>query len=292
MTDTDDIADRQRQIQLTEWDLAAPGWVRYEHQFVEPSEPALRLMLDMAAPRPGERALDLACGVGNPAFALAEAVRPGGSVLGLDISPGMIDGARQLAASRGIREAEFQVIVDETSLPVPTGAFDLATCKGGMQYMPDPIGAARAVYRALRPGGRFVVKTLGAVEKCLPIQIQDRALSRGLRRQSTVPGPESGIPGPVSLNTAEVLTKVLTEAGFTEVTVQALQCACVTAEDAAQYWEIFESTAASFTRLLTTLSEQERATLRREAVADLSTAFPAGPVSVSAEFLFASGCKA
>lgn len=69
-----------------------------------------RRMLAQAGVAPGHRVLDLATGCGEPALSAAERVGPGGRVLGLDISPGMIEQARARADEAGVANAEFRVM--------------------------------------------------------------------------------------------------------------------------------------------------------------------------------------
>src|SRR5690348_12501900 len=91
-----------RRQQRENWDRAAPGWARRRAQ-LNAGEPILtERLLAMAAIRPGQRVLDLACGTGDPAVAIAARVGPAGSVLGLDQSPAMVEAARAWARERGL----------------------------------------------------------------------------------------------------------------------------------------------------------------------------------------------
>lgn len=185
-----------RERQRVEWALCASAWRRHRTSFTEPGREITERMLRLAAPRAGQRVLDLACGVGNPAFDLARLVGPEGRVLGLDLSGPMVAEARTLAAELGAANVEFRTIPGEHELGVPAGGFDVATCRAGLQYMPDRRGAVRAVLAALRPGGRFVAMTLGSAERCMPFQLTNGIVSRH------VPLPTGGDDGdgPVALS--------------------------------------------------------------------------------------------
>src|SRR5437764_12993480 len=65
--------------------------------------------LRLAAPRPGERALDVGCGFGDTAQRLAELVGPDGTVVGVDASPRFIDVAAREAEAAGIENVRFEV---------------------------------------------------------------------------------------------------------------------------------------------------------------------------------------
>lgn len=110
------------------------------------------LLLRMAAPEPGESALDLGCGTGMQTLALA---RLGLHVTGIDISPEMLARARA-------RQIPGAVLVegDAAALPFADERFDLVISVTAMEFMPDPARAAREAMRVLRPGGRLVLGVL------------------------------------------------------------------------------------------------------------------------------------
>ena len=112
-------------------------------------------LLELAAPAPGERALDVGCGTGVLALALAS--RAGsGSVCGIDASPEMIGVAKQKAAKAGAA-VDFRIAPVE-ALPFADASFDLVTCSLVLHHLPPDVkrmGLAQ-VRRVLKPGGRFV----------------------------------------------------------------------------------------------------------------------------------------
>lgn len=99
---------------------------------------------ELAAARPGMRALDLACGTGDIAFTLAAR---GADVVGLDITHRML----QLARAKG-RAAQF-VTGDMLALPFGDEAFDLVTTGYGLRNVPDIPRAIAEMQRVLKPGG-------------------------------------------------------------------------------------------------------------------------------------------
>ena len=111
-----------------------------------------RKVIQATALRPGDTALDLACGTGSLTRALAGAVGPAGSVLGVDFSPEML----RAAQARPAPNVEYR-LGDATDLAgVPSGRFDAATIAYGARNIPDLDGLFAEMNRALRPGGRAV----------------------------------------------------------------------------------------------------------------------------------------
>ncbi len=102
--------------------------------------------------RPGDSAIDLACGTGSLTRALAKTVGPNGSVLGVDFSAEMLRAAEAKPAAN----VEYR-LGDATDLAgVPSGRFDAATIAYGARNIPDLDGLFAEMARVLKPGGRAV----------------------------------------------------------------------------------------------------------------------------------------
>jgi len=109
-----------------------------------------RWLIDLAAPRPGARALDLATGTGDLAFALASR---GTRVIGLDITFRMIELAHGKASPPGPARAPSFVVGDMLALPFPSGSFDIVTTGYGLRNVPNLTTAVEEIARVLSPGG-------------------------------------------------------------------------------------------------------------------------------------------
>src|SRR5438105_4916398 len=110
----------------------------------------------LAVPQPTDVVLDVATGTGNTAFALAPHVA---RVVGLDLTPEMLDQARRLAAERGVANVEW-VVGDAQQLPFPDASFDLYTVPAArLAELAVPIetagGRARAALRPERRAGKL-----------------------------------------------------------------------------------------------------------------------------------------
>jgi ubiquinone/menaquinone biosynthesis C-methylase UbiE len=119
-------------------------------------------LIDRAALRPGERALDVACGTGVVARIAAGRVGRTGQVAALDLSSGMLAVARSLPDVTGavIEWRESSAL----ALPFPDARFDVALCQLGLQFFPDRTAALREMRRVLVPGGRLALNVFGLLE--------------------------------------------------------------------------------------------------------------------------------
>ena len=116
---------------------------------------------------PGGRALDVATGSGKVASDLHRRVGPGGTVLGIDLSPGMIAVARR---QFGGREGLSYLVGDALNLPTESGAFDAATIAFGMRNLPDYRQGFAEMARCVRPGSHAAnVKVCSASR--LPVSV-------------------------------------------------------------------------------------------------------------------------
>jgi demethylmenaquinone methyltransferase / 2-methoxy-6-polyprenyl-1,4-benzoquinol methylase len=111
---------------------------------------------DRAELTPGATALDLCCGTGDLAFALARRVGAGGAVVGCDFSERMLDLARRKARQRGAAQIRFEW-ADALELPYPEGRFDAVTVGFGVRNLAALDRGLGELSRVLRPGGRLVI---------------------------------------------------------------------------------------------------------------------------------------
>ena len=121
-----------------------------------------RRLLQLAAGQPGERALDLCCGTGDVALALA---RQGLEVAGLDFSEPMLAVAEkrlqaQSSKSKFSRPVQF-LRGDAQQIPFPDASFDLVTISYGLRNLADWEMGLREMRRVVRPGGRLLVLDFG-----------------------------------------------------------------------------------------------------------------------------------
>ena len=196
------------------WQLETDSAEAYERYLV----PALmdegaRRLVEAAAPRAGERALDVGCGTGIVARRAALAVGGQGRVVGIDLNEDMLRVARRIgiSAAPSIEWRQGQA----TALPFPERAFDVVLSQQMLQFVPEPESAVREMRRVLSPGGRL------AIGVCRPIEFAAGylPLAEALKRHAGE-GAETMMRSPFPAWSIEEVRKIVRAGGFGEVAVR------------------------------------------------------------------------
>ena len=176
--------------------------------------PVSEILIDRAKVRAGERIIDIGCGCGATTIALAQRTGPTGRVLGIDISAPMLARARQIAPPD--LPVDF-VLADATVYPFDPASFDLLVSRFGVMFFAEPARSFANMRKALRPSGRlafacwreprhnpWMMAPLQAVYKHVPKLPQQ--------------GPED--PGPFAFASEQRVTRILSEAGFSNIAME------------------------------------------------------------------------
>jgi arsenite methyltransferase len=106
--------------------------------------------------RPGERVVDVGCGAGIDSLIAAKKVGPEGRVIGVDMTPSMLEKARRAAEETRLANVEFREGYAE-ALPVDDGWADVVISNGVLNLMPDKAAASEEMSRVLKPDGRLQI---------------------------------------------------------------------------------------------------------------------------------------
>ena len=209
--------DDDSQIFSFQADAVADAYRRGAAARAQILAPANELMLDLAGVRPGSRVLDVAAGNGEQTVLAAQRVGATGTVLATDIAPRMLDAAAEAAREAGLTNVETQV-ADAQALDLEPEAFDAVITRMGLMLMPDPAAALASIHRVLRPGGKLAAMVFGPADQNPSFSVPLDILSRHLGRSSAA----LARPGLFALSDRSELQRFFDQAGFRDVTVQAI----------------------------------------------------------------------
>ncbi|MBZ0267516.1 methyltransferase domain-containing protein [bacterium] len=185
--------------------------VNYERFFVPAiGAPLATDLVRVAALRPGERVLDVACGTGVVARLASQLVGATGTVTGLDVNPGMLAVAHsETPPSTSIEWHEASA----EAMPLPDASFDVVLCQMGLQFVPDKHAALREMRRVLLGGGRLILNMPGPTP--LLFDIMGKALARHVRAEAA-----AFVDHVFSLHDTTEIQDLVSGAGFLDVSVQ------------------------------------------------------------------------
>ncbi len=175
-----------------------------------------RRLLAAAGVKPTDHVLDIGCGNGATTRATARAAGDG-DALGIDLSSRMLERAQLQAQAEGVANVKF-VQGDAQGHPFEVASRDLAISRFGVMFFDDPRAAFANIRTALRPGGRFVA----VVWRALPENEWQRRIRSALAIGRNVPVPPPRSPGPFGLADASYTREVLMDAGFADVSLDAI----------------------------------------------------------------------
>jgi SAM-dependent methyltransferase len=258
MTMADQQASPSNAAQIEFWNSAASrAWADQHERMDRAVAEVTKALLDLAAPQPGERVLDIGCGSGTTVLKLAARVGPDGYVLGADIADHSVARARERIADAGLQHADA-IVADVSVQPFGPNSFDLSFSRFGVMFFSDPAAAFANVRRAMKSGGRLALAVFRAAADNLwpnsPL-----AAVRHLLPPIPVPGADD--PGPFSWADPGRVHRILEGAGFREVSLTPLDPLIQlggSAAEAAQFMMLF----GPLTRLLPALSAPQRDAVR------------------------------
>jgi SAM-dependent methyltransferase len=195
-----------------QWQTAAEAWYRWSPTLNQWLGKATERMLQMTGVSAGDRVLDIAAGAGEQSITTARVVGPDGYVLATDISPNILEFAKQMAQEAGMSNIDTAVM-DGENLTLEEETFDAIISRVGLIYFPDQQRALKEMLRVLKQGGKVGAIVYSTPEKnkffSVPVSI--------IRNRAKLPPPLPGQPGPFSLGAEGVVEKAFVDAGFINV---------------------------------------------------------------------------
>ncbi len=199
-------------------------WARNQDRMDRAFRPFTTTLIERAAPRQGERVIDVGCGCGDLSLALADRLGAEGRVLAVDVSRPMLDQgrSRQQASNTAGRAAIDWQEADAAAWRFPAATFDLLISRFGVMFFGDPVAAFQNMRNALRPGGRLAMLCWRPVRDNAWVAVPRAALLQ------VVPAPEApppDAPGPFAFADAARVGAILAQAGFSNIASVAIDAA-------------------------------------------------------------------
>lgn len=163
------------------------------------------LMISGLAAQPGQRVLDIGCGIGHPAQRLVRASDV--DVVGITVSHVQVADATEHAAEAGLSDRATFQFADAMDMPFPDGSFDAAWAFESMWHMPDRGQVLSEAARVLRPGGRLAIADVIQRD---PVSPEGRVVLDHICENYAVR----------SLGTVEEYRKALADNGFVDVEIR------------------------------------------------------------------------
>ncbi len=199
-------------------DIAGASWVAQQGFLDGLLRPVLDLVLDRTDLAPGQRVLDIGCGTGASCLAAADRVGESGHVLGVDISPTLLDLARERAA--GCAHIEL-IEADAAAHPFESADRDHLISRFGVMFFTDPVAAFANMAHALRPGARVVLAAWGRIPEN-PYFTEAAAAATDVLGQ--MPRPEDPYaPSPFAFRDSDRVVGLLRSAGLATPSVEVIR---------------------------------------------------------------------
>lgn len=184
-------------------------WVARQEHTDATLAPATEALRSFAAPREGERVVDIGCGCGAPTLEFARAVGPSGSVAGFDISAPMLAEGRRRARAAGIAHVDWLQADPAAAL---LDEYDLLISAFGVMFFGDPAAAFANMRRSAAPGARMALVCWRSLAENPWMSVPMTAVARHLPPR---PPPVGNAPGMFAFADPEYVTEVLTAGGWT-----------------------------------------------------------------------------
>ncbi len=197
-------------------DTAGEPWVRFQDALDRAFSPVAHAAIELAAPQPGERVLDIGCGAGTTTRELAGRVGAHGEATGIDVSRPLLAQAR--ARSAGVHNMRF-IEADASTFEFEKASADLLFSRFGVMFFDQPVAAFANMRSALAPSGRVAFACWRGLADVPFFSVPAKAILPLIPPQ---PKADPEAPGPMAFANPDRVRGILTDAGFTGVELEAL----------------------------------------------------------------------
>ena len=212
--------DENKQSQRQSWDNVALGWQKWWKVFENGAQTISDKLIELANVKPNSKVLDIATGIGEPAITAAYRIGNssggGGYVLATDLSSQMLSIAKDRAKIQNLDNVMEFKEGDAETITLPSSEFDVALSRWGLMFLPNVDSGLANIYKSLRDGGRLAAAVWSTADKVPQLSIPMNIA----RRETNVPPPPPGTPGPFSLADEKSLYSTFGKAGFKNIQIE------------------------------------------------------------------------
>lgn len=193
---------------------AGEDWAAYAQRIDVMLAPIADAALAAADLHPGQRVLDIGCGSGATSLEIARRVGAGGAVVGVDLSPQLLDVARERASEAGV-DAEF--VEADAATAIFAARFDRAFSRFGVMFFEAPTTAFAHIHGLMQPDGKLAFVCWAPMPENLFATVPIATIEPMLKAPLPAPDPEA--PGPYAFADSGKVRRILTEAAWRDIDV-------------------------------------------------------------------------
>ena len=196
---------------------AGPRWIRLHRDLSAHIRPLGEKTMARIPELPQGRVLDIGCGCGDTTLHMAKRLGPEALVVGVDISEPMLNQARIYAQEENIGHARFEH-ADAQTADLGEKVYDAMISRFGVMFFSDPVKAFQNIHRALKPMAPMAFVCWRSLGENPWLSMSMQVLAQHV----TLPRMEPHAPGPFAFADGERLKRLLAEAGFKDVILEAV----------------------------------------------------------------------
>lgn len=276
----------QTSVVLREWRESAKYWEKHAATIRLMLAPVTRALIEEAGIAEGDAVLDVAGGPGEPALTIAELVGSSGSVTATDAIEEMVRAAEREALRRGIANISFRQCSAD-ALPFDDKSFDVAVCRLGVMFFPDPVAGLREMLRVIKDEGSVSLAVWGRSDLNPFSYIVNNVVSRHIES----PPVDPNAPGAFRFAESGSLAHVLKEAGAKNVRERLVRFHIEAPITAKEFWEMRSETSGTLREKLENLPKEKTEEIGREIEEALGEFFPNNQMKFPAQMLIVTGAK-
>ena len=259
----DEHYKKRSQQQRQSWDNVARGWKKWWKTFEKDAQKVNERLVELAEIKQGDRVIDIATGIGEPAITAAKKVGVEGYVLATDISPQMLAIAKERTVSLGLQNiVEFKEVDAEKMLELQQQqqlpAFAAVLCRWGLMFFPNLASTLTNIYKILSPSGRIAAAIWSEPAKVPKLYTAIDIVTQKLGFSSTTAYAHyTEILSPFCLANINIVNNALVDAGFKDIHTEYLNITFefLSAED---YTDFAKQIIAPINNLLANETEKRK----------------------------------